>query len=85
MRHPIFSVFVSNPLAQVFYAIKYAVQAARRQNLGCEEYFEMRMPATSERIRMYCADSFAADATSEMLGTEDNASAIKVYQPRGTY
>jgi xanthine dehydrogenase/oxidase len=66
----------------VFYAIKDAVKAARKQNLGNNSYFEMRMPATSERIRMYCADKIALKATSEMLG-EDGA--VTSFQPQGSF
>jgi xanthine dehydrogenase/oxidase len=66
----------------VFYAIKDAVRAARRENLGYDSYFEFRMPATSERIRMYCADAMANQATSKMLNKE-NAGVF--YQPQGSY
>lgn len=41
--------------ASVFYAIKDAVKSAREEN-NVKGYFEFRMPATSERIRMACAD-----------------------------
>jgi xanthine dehydrogenase/oxidase len=69
-------------LYQVFFAIKDAVTAARKQNLGEDAYFEMRLPATSERIRMYCADSIAEMATSQMLG-KDGVS--RFFQPQGSY
>jgi hypothetical protein len=62
----------------VFYAIKDAIMAARKENTGEEFFFETRMPATSERILMYCADHFAQKATSQMLGSTENASS---YQP----
>jgi xanthine dehydrogenase/oxidase len=65
----------------VFYAIKDAVKAARRQNLGSDDYFEFRLPATSERIRLYCADPIATKATSLMLGEEG----VTSYQPQGSY
>ena len=39
----------------VFYAVKDALKDARNG----EEYFELRMPATSERIRMACIDDIA--------------------------
>jgi len=46
----------------------------------------MRMPATSERIRMYSADWLAATATSEMLGSRtDDIDAIKSFQPQGSF
>jgi hypothetical protein len=73
------NIFVN---AQVFYAIKDAITAARKENTGEESYFEMRMPATSERIRMYCADRFARKATSQMLGNTEKA---LFYQPQGSY
>ena len=66
----------------MFYAIKDAVKAARKQNLGKEAYFEMRLPATSERIRMYCADSIAEMATSTLLAGKKGT--IEVYQPQGS-
>ncbi len=57
--------------SSVFYAIKDAVRAARKQNTGVDAYFEMRLPATSERIRMYCADQFASAAVKETVDTDD--------------
>jgi hypothetical protein len=63
-------------------SIKDAVKAARKQNLGEESFFEMRMPATSERIRMYCADKIAEKATSEMSGESKDVSS---FQPQGSY
>jgi xanthine dehydrogenase/oxidase len=68
--------------SSVFYAIKDAVKAARKQNLGDESYFEMRMPATSERIRMYCADKISEKAVSEMLGESKDVSS---FQPQGSF
>lgn len=56
--------------------------SARKANTGEEKYFEMRMPATSERIRMYSADSLSLKATSLMCGNSENALS---YQPQGTY
>jgi len=41
--------------ATVFFAIKQAIAAARADK-GLTEYFRMDSPATSERIRMACAD-----------------------------
>jgi hypothetical protein len=66
----------------VFFAIKDAVRAARIQNLGMDEYFEMRLPATSERIRMYSADSIASKAVSDVVGKETK---VELFQPQGTY
>jgi len=47
----------------------------------------MRLPATSERIRMYCADSLAKMAACKMLGNEgdDGAAVIEKFQPQGSY
>ena len=66
----------------MFYAIKDAVTAARKENLGDESYFEMRMPATSERIRMYCADTLASKAVA--MVKKDGVQA-KDFQPQGTF
>ena len=77
-----FETLSDNDSAQVFYAIKDAVVAARKETIGDDSYFEMRMPATSERIRMYYADSLAAKAAAKMRGDE---SSIGDFQPQGTY
>lgn len=66
----------------MFYAIKDAVQAARKDNTGDDSYFEMRMPATSERIRMYAADDIVAEAVTSMRGEETSASG---FQPQGSF
>jgi hypothetical protein len=66
----------------VFFAIKDAVRAARIQNLGRDDYFEMRLPATSERIRMYSADSIASKAAAYVVGEEMK---VELFQPQGTY
>jgi hypothetical protein len=42
----------------------------------------MRMPSTSERIRMYSADDIAKKAISKI---SDIKVAIDEYQPQGTY
>jgi xanthine dehydrogenase/oxidase len=67
----------------VFYAIKDAIRSARRENEGGEEsYFEMRLPATSERIRMYANDEIAMKAKAAMLGGEMEKA--WAYQPQGS-
>lgn len=66
----------------VYYAIKDAVRAARKQNLGRDSYFEFRSPATSERIRMHSADPLANQALYTMLG---KAGGGPSYQPQGSY
>jgi hypothetical protein len=70
-------------IQKVFYAIKDAVIAARKENTGSDSYFEMRLPATSERIRMYSCDSIAAGAVTKMKGGEENA--VAAFQPQGSY
>lgn len=66
----------------VFYAIKDAVRCARRENMGGkEEYFEMRLPATSERIRLYTNDEISTKAKNAILGGENVAD----YQPQGSF
>jgi xanthine dehydrogenase/oxidase len=66
----------------VFYAIKDAIRSVRKEGGETEEYFEMRMPATSERIRLYSNDELSKMAKGEMLGSIDSASS---YQPQGSY
>ncbi len=67
----------------VFYAIKDAVRSARRANDGGKEkYFEMRLPATSERIRMYINDEIGMKAKTALLGHAEGA---RTYQPQGSY
>jgi len=39
----------------VFWALKDAVYAAR-EDAGCDEWFQLDLPATPERLRMACAD-----------------------------
>ena len=60
----------------VFFAIKDAVSAARGGSGGAG-YFEFRLPATSERIRMMCGD----EISSECIASEEKSS----YQPMGSY
>lgn len=68
----------------VFYAAKEAVRAARMEVLKDDSYFEMRMPATSERIRMHCADEIAADSLTQGA-SEPSQGAIRSFQARGSY
>lgn len=49
--------------ASVFYAIKDAIMSARCES-GIEGIFRLDSPATSERIRMACADQFTEQFTS---------------------
>lgn len=66
----------------VFYAIKDAIAASRKENLGTDAYFEMRLPATSERIRMYCADGIASKAVAKVKRADE---AMLSFQPQGSY
>lgn len=66
--------------ASVFNAIKDAVVSARQES--APGYFEMRMPATSERIRMYAADNLASKALDKVYDGKTNCSA---FQPQGSY
>ena len=66
----------------VYFAIKDAVRAARKENLGEDSYFEFRIPATSERIRMHSGDPLANKAASIMTGKEN---AGPSFQPQGSY
>jgi len=45
--------------ASVFFAVKDAISAARKQN-NLSAWFDLDAPATAERIRMSCADRFTA-------------------------
>ena len=69
---------------QVFFAVKDAIRAARKQNIGEDVYFEMRMPSSSERIRMYSADSIAKRAIASVT-TNDDLTKVLDFQPQGTY
>jgi xanthine dehydrogenase/oxidase len=74
--------------AAVFYAIKDAVAAARRDNYagGDTSYFEMRMPATSERIRMYALDELGVAAIQKMdQGDGGQPLAAVTFQPQASY
>ena len=57
----------------VFFAIKDAVAAARGEDGG---YYDLRLPATSERIRMACMD----EISSQCITTEASS-----FQPKGSF
>ena len=59
--------------SSVFFAIKDAMAAARRDN-GNDGYFEFHMPATSERIRMACGDTISSECITSSS-----------FQPKGSY
>lgn len=46
--------------AAAFFAVRHAVNACRADN-GETGYYPLQMPATSERIRMACADPISKD------------------------
>ena len=69
--------------ASVYYAIKDAVSAARKDAGLGDEHIIMRMPATSERIRLYCNDSIANEAKKSVVGGDPRLAAS--YQPQGSY
>lgn len=74
--------------ASVFYAVKEAVRSARKDHYHDEGYFELRMPATSERIRLLCADKIAANAltyTETRRNGEVVPCDIGTFQPQGSY
>lgn len=50
----------------MFFAIKYAIQAARKQS-GKTGPFQLDSPATAERIRMACEDKFTKQVTEHMI------------------
>ena len=66
----------------VFYAIKDAVGSFRAESTGSDDYFEFRMPGTSERIRMMVNDTIGMNAKVAILGDEE---AAKKYQTQGSY
>jgi len=65
--------------ASVFFAIRDAISAARSQNLKRNEYFDLDMPGTSERIRMACADEIALECIAKSGKT------ISDFRPKGSY
>ncbi|KAL9183361.1 hypothetical protein ACHAXT_005148 [Thalassiosira profunda] len=65
----------------VFFAIKDAVAAARRGEGDSGGYFEFRMPATSERVRMACKDEISSQCIAASLGGE----ALEKFQPKGSF
>ncbi len=62
----------------VFFAIKDAVTAAR-EGSGVAGYFEFRLPATSERIRMMCGD----EISSECIAAASDVTSS--FQPKGSF
>lgn len=51
--------------ASVFFAIRDAVNAARSE-MGLSGHYRMDCPATSERIRLACADPLVARAATPL-------------------
>jgi len=81
----------------VYFAIKDAIAAARANHLiGADplacRHFALHSPATSEKIRMACADKFAVRAVCATSGApasaDDDAqaqSAVAKFEARGSY
>eukprot|EP00581_Thalassiosira_minuscula_P019373 CAMPEP_0183714692 /NCGR_PEP_ID=MMETSP0737-20130205/9144_1 /TAXON_ID=385413 /ORGANISM="Thalassiosira miniscula, Strain CCMP1093" /LENGTH=1608 /DNA_ID=CAMNT_0025943675 /DNA_START=54 /DNA_END=4880 /DNA_ORIENTATION=- len=71
----------------VFFAIKDAVASTRKEGLSknntahnnSDEYFEFRMPATSERIRMACGDTISSECITASAGE------LAPFQPKGSF
>ena len=68
--------------SSVYYAIKDAVRNARQATQGTDTHVEMRLPITSECIRIHANDEIAIKAKTAMLGDSE---AAKVYQPQGSF
>jgi xanthine dehydrogenase/oxidase len=66
----------------VFFAIKDAVASARWKKGSSKEaeYFEFRMPATSERIRMACCDRISSECIDA-----SSKGGISSFQPKGSH
>lgn len=69
----------------VFFALRDAIKAAREEK-GVAGSFELRMPATSERIRMACLDDIAIDCISSSEDSRSDRLLIaQKYQPLGSH
>jgi xanthine dehydrogenase/oxidase len=68
--------------SSVYYAIKDAVRNARQATQGKDVHIEIRLPVTSECIRIYANDEISVKAKTAMLG---DAVAAKEYQPQGSF
>ena len=53
--------------ASVFFAIKEAIESARRDAGIKEKIFQLDSPATAERIRMSCTDQFTKQVPVQIL------------------
>jgi xanthine dehydrogenase/oxidase len=71
--------------SSIYYAIKEAVRAARKESLKEDSYFEFRMPATSERIRMGVSDAIAQEAAEQVIDASDENKNMKTFQAKGSY
>ena len=56
--------------ASAFFALKDAISAARQENGLGSEYFRLDLPATSEKIRIACADGFVRAAETPLKPNE---------------
>lgn len=68
----------------VFFALRDAIKAARNE-MGILGYFELRMPATSERIRMACLDEIASECIQCSEEVESRNLTAEEYQPKGSH
>jgi xanthine dehydrogenase/oxidase len=59
-----------------FFAIKNAIKAARSESNASDMYFQLNLPASSERIRMACTDRFV----SQTVSTD-----VESFQPKGSW
>ena len=76
----------------VYFALKDAITAARTEHLPDEgdngmarRHFALHSPATSEKIRMACADKFALRALAATSGKAEGEAAIAAFEARGSY
>lgn len=62
----------------VYYAVKNAIKSARAE-FNVDGYFELRLPATSERIRMACTDEIVEECVA--IGKKSASD----FQPKGSF
>jgi xanthine dehydrogenase/oxidase len=66
--------------ASVVFALRDAVAAARK-DYGKDEFFQLNLPLTAERIRMACADEITELCVKESYGRGDHSN----FQARGSW
>lgn len=52
-----------------------------RKERGYTGYYQLNLPATSERIRMACADDIAKLCVTDRTGANDSTAAAERFQP----